>query len=170
MVSTKDAVLVANKNRAQDIKALVDHIKSEKQSLVSNHRRVYRPWGAYDSVDSGQRFQVKRITVKPGQKLSLQMHYHRAEHWVIVSGTAKVVCGDTETVLTENESIYIPHGTIHRLENPGKIDLDLIEVQSGSYLGEDDIVRFDDVYGRVDLLTPVLDARKEDDEEKEEAA
>jgi mannose-1-phosphate guanylyltransferase/mannose-6-phosphate isomerase len=112
------------------------------------HRKVYRPWGSYDSVDTGTRFQVKRISVNPGQRLSLQMHHHRAEHWVVVKGTAKVTCGDNVKLLTEDQSTYIPVGKTHRLENPGQIPLELIEVQSGSYLGEDDIVRFDDAYGR----------------------
>jgi len=116
---------------------------------VQSHREVFRPWGAYDSIDHGPRYQVKRITVKPGARLSLQMHHHRAEHWVVVSGTAKVVLGDKELLLAENQSVYIPVGEKHSLENPGKVDLELIEVQSGSYLGEDDIVRFEDKYGRV---------------------
>lgn len=148
IISTKDSVLVASKESAQDIKQLVEHIRSENKSLIANHRRVYRPWGYYDSIDSASRHQVKRINVKPGAKLSLQMHYHRAEHWIIVRGTAKVVCGGNEKILVENESIYIPQGVTHRIENPGRIDLDIIEVQTGSYLEEDDIVRFEDKYGR----------------------
>ncbi|MFB0981375.1 MAG: cupin domain-containing protein, partial [Alteromonadaceae bacterium] len=119
------------------------------QTVFKHHREVFRPWGAYDSIDSGERFQVKRITVKPGAKLSVQMHHHRAEHWIVVSGTAKVTNGDKDILLTENQSTYIPVGVIHALENPGKLPLELIEVQSGSYLGEDDIVRFEDKYGRV---------------------
>lgn len=148
IISTKDSVLVAKKQCSQDIKLLVEHVRSQDKSLIANHRRVYRPWGYYHSIDSASRHQVKRINVKPGAKLSLQMHYHRAEHWIIVRGTAKVVCGGNEKILVENESIYIPQGVTHRIENPGKIDLDIIEVQTGSYLEEDDIVRFEDKYGR----------------------
>lgn len=148
IISTKDSVLVLNKEKAQDIKKLVDTIKQDNTALVESHRRVYRPWGFYDSIDNGTRHQVKRINVKSGAKLSLQMHYHRAEHWIIVRGTARVVCGENEQILTENQSVYIPCGVTHRIENPGKIDLDIIEVQSGTYLGEDDIVRFEDQYGR----------------------
>lgn len=149
IVNTKDAVLVAHKNKSQDVKAIVEQLKAESRSEATLHREVYRPWGKYDSVDSGERFQVKRITVKPGAKLSVQMHHHRAEHWIVVSGTAKVQIDDTEQFVTENESVYIPITAVHALENPGKVDLELIEVQSGSYLGEDDIVRFEDRYGRV---------------------
>mgnify|MGYP005989259923 FL=1 len=149
IVNTKDAVLVAHKNKTQDVKKIVNKLKLEGRSEVKFHREVYRPWGKYDSIDSGERFQVKRITVKPGAKLSVQMHHHRAEHWIVVSGTAKVTNGDKDILLTENQSTYIPVGVIHALENPGKVDLELIEVQSGSYLGEDDIVRFEDKYGRV---------------------
>jgi mannose-1-phosphate guanylyltransferase len=148
VVETKDAVLVASKDKVQDVKKIVNTIKSEKRSEWQHHREVYRPWGKFDSVDTGDRFQVKRITVKPGGKLSVQMHYHRAEHWVVVSGTAKVRIGDKEVLLTENQSTYIPVGEIHSLENPGQIPLELIEVRSGSYLAEDDIVRLDDKYGR----------------------
>lgn len=148
IVDTKDAVLIAHKNESQKVKAIVQQLKDEKRSEVTFHREVYRPWGKYDSVDSGERFQVKRITVKPGAKLSVQMHHHRAEHWIVVSGTAKVHLDGTEQFLTENESVYIPITAVHALENPGKVDLELIEVQSGSYLGEDDIVRFEDLYGR----------------------
>ena len=148
IVSTKDAVLVAHKNESQKVKQIVNQLKTEQRSEVTFHREVYRPWGKYDSVDSGERFQVKRITVKPGAKLSVQMHHHRAEHWVVVSGTAKVHLDGKEQYLTENESIYIPITSVHALENPGKVNLELIEVQSGSYLGEDDIVRFEDRYGR----------------------
>ena len=149
VVETKDAVLVANGDNAQDIKKIVDKLKAEKRVEHEFHREVYRPWGKYDSIDNGERYQVKRITVKPGEKLSVQMHHHRAEHWIVVSGTALVNRGDEEILLSENQSVYIPLGTVHALENPGKIPLELIEVQSGSYLGEDDIVRFTDRYGRV---------------------
>ena len=148
VIETSDAVLVAHKDKAQDVKKVVDRLKAEKRSEVDLHREVFRPWGSYDSVDNGERFQVKRITVKPGAKLSLQMHHHRAEHWVVVSGTASVRLGDQVKLITENESVYIPVGVTHSLENPGKLPLHLIEVQSGSYLGEDDIVRFEDLYGR----------------------
>lgn len=148
VVETSDAVLVAHKDKAQDVKKVVDRLKGAKRPEVDLHREVFRPWGSYDSVDSGKRFQVKRITVKPGAKLSLQMHHHRAEHWVVVSGTATVRLGDETKLVTENESVYIPVGVTHSLENPGKVPLHLIEVQSGSYLGEDDIVRFEDLYGR----------------------
>lgn len=149
IVETKDAILVAQKDKVQDVKHIVKALKSKSRSEASNHREVYRPWGKYDSIDSGGRYQVKRITVKPGAKLSVQMHHHRAEHWIVVSGTAKVTNGEKDILLTENQSTYIPVGVIHALENPGKVDLELIEVQSGSYLGEDDIVRFEDRYGRV---------------------
>ena len=149
VVDTADAILVANKNKVQDIKSIVEQLKTEQRSEVSLQREVYRPWGKYDSVDVGERFQVKRITVKPGAKLSVQMHHHRAEHWIIVSGTAKVTLDDKTFLLSENQSTYIPIGVVHALENPGKLPLEMIEVQSGSYLGEDDIVRFEDKYGRV---------------------
>ena len=149
IVNTKDAILVAHKDKSQQVKAIVQQLKDEQRSEAKLHREVYRPWGKYDSVDNGERFQVKRITVKPGAKLSVQMHHHRAEHWIVVSGTAKVQIDDTEQYVTENESVYIPITAVHALENPGKVDLELIEVQSGSYLGEDDIVRFEDRYGRV---------------------
>ena len=145
----KRAVLVASKDKVQNVKNIVEILKKQERSEYYNHREVYRPWGKYDSVDAGNRYQVKRITVKPGAKLSRQMHHHRAEHWVVVSGSAKVVKGEETILLTENQSLYIPLGTVHSLENPGKIPLELIEVQSGSYLGEDDIVRFEDVYGRI---------------------
>jgi mannose-1-phosphate guanylyltransferase/mannose-6-phosphate isomerase len=148
VVETSDAVLVASKNASQDVKKIVDRLKQAKRTEADLHREVFRPWGSYDSIDIGQRYQVKRITVKPGAKLSVQMHHHRAEHWIVVSGTAKVRIGDQEQMLTENQSIYIPIGAVHSLENPGKVSLELIEVQSGSYLGEDDIVRFEDQYGR----------------------
>lgn len=148
IVETKDAVLVANKSKVQDIKTIVSQLKEQKRPEYEFHREVYRPWGKHDSIDNGERFQVKRITVKPGEKLSVQMHHHRAEHWIVVSGTANVTIDDSVAMLTENQSIYIPIGAVHALENPGKIPLELIEVQSGSYLGEDDIVRFSDRYGR----------------------
>ncbi len=148
VVETADAVLVAHKDQVQRVKQVVDHLKASGRTEHMYHTRVYRPWGSYEGIDLGERYQVKRITVNPGGKLSLQMHHHRAEHWVVVSGTASVTCGDKVTLLTENESVYIPIGTTHRLENPGKLPLHLIEVQSGSYLGEDDIVRFEDVYAR----------------------
>ncbi|WP_372016008.1 mannose-1-phosphate guanylyltransferase/mannose-6-phosphate isomerase [Pseudoxanthomonas sp. 10H] len=148
VVETPDAVLVGNGQRMQEVKEVVARIKREGRAEATWHRKVYRPWGAYDSIDNGDRFQVKRITVKPGATLSLQMHHHRAEHWIVVSGTAEVTRGDEVILLTENQSTYIPLGVTHRLKNPGKLPLELIEVQSGSYLGEDDIVRFEDTYGR----------------------
>lgn len=148
VVETDDAVFVGHKDRVQDVKSVVAQIKRDGRSEAAAHRKVYRPWGAYDSIDNGSRFQVKRITVKPGATLSLQMHHHRAEHWIVVSGTAEVTRGDEVILLTENQSTYIPLGVTHRLKNPGKLPLELIEVQSGSYLGEDDIVRFEDQYGR----------------------
>jgi mannose-1-phosphate guanylyltransferase/mannose-6-phosphate isomerase len=148
VVETDDAVLVAHHDATQDVKKIVDRLKAEKRSVAQWHRKVYRPWGWYDGVDSGQRFQVKRIGVKPGAALSLQMHHHRAEHWIVVSGTAKVTRGDEVFLVSENQSTYIPLGVTHRLENPGVVPLEMIEVQSGSYLGEDDIVRFEDTYGR----------------------
>ncbi|GAW95546.1 MULTISPECIES: mannose-1-phosphate guanylyltransferase/mannose-6-phosphate isomerase [Colwellia] len=149
IIDTPDAILVANKDKVQEVKKIVEQLKKEQRSEAVIHREVYRPWGKYDSVDSGERFQVKRITVKPGAKLSVQMHHHRAEHWIIVSGTAKVTIDDKTVLLTENQSAYIPVGAVHALENPGILPLEMIEVQSGSYLGEDDIVRFEDRYGRV---------------------
>jgi mannose-1-phosphate guanylyltransferase / mannose-6-phosphate isomerase len=148
IVDTPDAVLVAPRARVQDVKQLVDRIKSDGRQEHLFHRKVYRPWGSYDSIDMGDRFQVKRITVKPGAALSLQKHHHRAEHWIIVSGTAEVTRDEEVFLLAENESTFLPLGAVHRLRNPGKVPLELIEVQSGSYLGEDDIVRFEDVYGR----------------------
>jgi len=148
VVQTKDAVLVAGKNAVQNVKSIVNELKSANRPEFQLHREVYRPWGRYDSVDNGSRYQVKRITVKPGEKLSVQMHHHRAEHWIVVSGTASVTIDDKTQLLTENQSVYIPVGSVHALENPGKIPLELIEVQSGAYLGEDDIVRFEDRYGR----------------------
>ncbi|EDQ01575.1 mannose-1-phosphate guanylyltransferase [Shewanella benthica KT99] len=149
IVDTKDALLVATKDKVQDVKKIVEQLKVQGRSEFKIHREVYRPWGKYDSIDNGTRYQVKRITVNPGEKLSIQMHHHRAEHWIVVSGTAKVTNGDKTFLVTENESTYIPIGVIHSLENPGKLPLEMIEVQSGSYLGEDDIVRFEDRYGRV---------------------
>ena len=148
IIETADAVLVADKDEAQKVKNIVAHLKSQKRGEALLHRRVNRPWGAYESIDSSDRFQVKRITVNPGACLSLQKHHHRAEHWIVVKGTARITKGSEVITITENESTYIPLGTMHRLENPGKIPLELIEVQSGSYLGEDDIERFDDRYGR----------------------
>jgi mannose-1-phosphate guanylyltransferase/mannose-6-phosphate isomerase len=154
VVETEDAVLVAHKDRVQDVKSLVQQLKAGGRSEALSHRRVYRPWGYYETIGLGERFQVKHISVNPGQKLSLQMHYHRAEHWVVVHGTARVTCGDRSFILTEDQSTYIPLGNTHRLENPGKVPLELIEVQSGAYLGEDDIVRFSDVYGRTEPAEP----------------
>ncbi len=148
VVETADAVLVADRAQSQDVKKIVSQLGAEQRGEQALHRKVHRPWGWYDSIDMGGRFQVKRIMVKPGATLSLQKHHHRAEHWVVVSGTAEVTNGDQVLVLTENQSTYIPVGTVHRLANPGKLPLEIIEVQSGSYLGEDDIVRFEDTYGR----------------------
>jgi mannose-1-phosphate guanylyltransferase/mannose-6-phosphate isomerase len=148
VVETADAVMVARRDRAQDVKKIVSRLKSEARAECVNHRKVYRPWGSYDGIDSGERFQVKRIIVSPGATLSLQLHYHRAEHWIVVRGTARVTRGEEVFLLTENQSTYIPLGVKHRLENPGKVALEIIEVQSGAYLGEDDIVRFEDTYGR----------------------
>lgn len=148
VVETSDAVLVAHKDSVQDVKKIVDYLKLNGRTEHEVHDRVYRPWGTYEAIDSGDRFQVKRIMVKPGEKLSLQMHHHRAEHWVVVSGTALITRNGETEMISENQSTYIPIGVKHRLENPGKLPLHLIEVQSGSYLGEDDIVRFDDTYGR----------------------
>jgi mannose-1-phosphate guanylyltransferase/mannose-6-phosphate isomerase len=148
VVETKDAVLVAPKNRVQDVKELVAQLKKQGRYETSLHREVFRPWGSYDSIDHGDRFQVKRLSVKPGASMSLQMHHHRAEHWIVVAGTARITRGEETFLLEENQSTYIPLGTKHRIENPGKIPLHIIEVQSGTYLGEDDIVRFEDRYGR----------------------
>ncbi len=148
VVETADAVLVAATDRAQEVKHVAEQLASTGRSEGDTHRRVYRPWGSYEGLDNGERFQVKRIVVEPGGQLSLQMHHHRAEHWVVVRGTARVTHGDATFLLSENQSTYIPIGTVHRLENPGRMPLELIEVQSGSYLGEDDIVRFEDQYGR----------------------
>ena len=144
VVSTKDAVLVTDKTHAQDVKAIVDCLKSDNRSEPVDHTTIYRPWGSYEPIDRGDRFLVVQIMVKPGGRMTLQMHHHRAEHWIVVQGTARVTCGDKVTILHENQSTYIPLGEKHRLENPGKVPLRLIEVQSGPYLGGDDIVRFDD--------------------------
>ena len=148
VVETKDAVMVANKNDSQHIKNVVNYLAVNKRPEFEFHREVFRPWGSYDSIDTGTRFKVKRITVKPCEKLSIQMHHHRAEHWVVVKGTAKVTIDENTQIISENQSVYIPIGAIHSLENPGKIPLEIIEVQSGAYLDEDDIVRFSDKYGR----------------------
>ncbi len=148
IVETADAILISHKAKTQEVKAIVDHLKREGRSEGTVHRKVFRPWGSYDGVDAGDRFLVKRIIVKPGACLSLQMHHHRAEHWIVVRGTARVTREDSTYIVSENESTFIPLGKKHRLENPGRVPLEMIEVQSGSYLGEDDIVRFDDVYGR----------------------
>jgi mannose-1-phosphate guanylyltransferase/mannose-6-phosphate isomerase len=148
VVETADAVLVASRDQVQDVKEIVSALKAAKRSEATVHQRVYRPWGSYESLVESEGFQVKRIIVQPGHKLSLQKHFHRAEHWIVVRGTAEVTRGDEVFTLSEDQSTYIPLGTVHRLVNPGQIPLELIEVQSGSYLGEDDIVRFEDVYGR----------------------
>jgi mannose-1-phosphate guanylyltransferase/mannose-6-phosphate isomerase len=150
IVETHDAVLVADKSRAQEVKQIVERLQREQREEENFHRIVYRPWGSFDSVDEGKGYKVKRISVKPGARLSKQMHHHRAEHWVVVRGTARVFRNDEIFDLHENESVFIPLGATHYLENPGDLPLDIIEVQSGSYLGEDDIVRFDDIYGRSD--------------------
>lgn len=148
VVETPDAVLVADRSKSQDVKKIVSQLTAAQRDEQNLHRKVHRPWGWYDSIDMGERFQVKRIMVKPGASLSLQMHHHRAEHWIVVQGTAEIVNGDKTLLLTENQSTYIPLGQVHRLSNPGKVPLEIIEVQSGSYLGEDDIVRYQDTYGR----------------------
>jgi mannose-1-phosphate guanylyltransferase / mannose-6-phosphate isomerase len=148
IIETKDAVLISSIERCQDVKLIVARLKKQMREEALSHSRTYRPWGSYESIDTGERFKVKRITVSPGATLSLQMHYHRAEHWIVVRGTARITKGDEQFLLNEDQSTYIPWGTTHRLDNPGKIPLELIEVQSGSYLGEDDIFRFDDKYGR----------------------
>ncbi len=148
IVETADAVLVADRDNVQNVKALVTALKLQGRDEATLHQRVFRPWGSYESLIVSDRFQVKRIVVNPGEKLSLQKHFHRAEHWIVVAGTAEITRGDDVFILTEDQSTYIPLGTKHRLVNPGHIPLELIEVQSGSYLGEDDIVRFEDVYGR----------------------
>lgn len=149
VIETPDAILVADKRQTQDVKHVVGELKRQGHVLANSHRKVYRPWGWYDSIDSGERFQVKRIVVNPGASLSLQMHHHRAEHWIVVKGTAEVTNGEKVFLLGENESTFIPLGHVHRLRNPGKVPLEIIEVQSGSYLAEDDIVRFEDTYGRI---------------------
>ena len=149
VIDTKDATLVAQRDQVQDVKKIVEQLQHQERSEAVLHREVFRPWGSYDCIDGADRFQVKRITVNPGERLSLQMHYHRAEHWIVVKGTAEVRCGEKTMILTENQSTYIPLGEVHQLANPGKVPLEIIEVQSGSYLGEDDIVRFEDRYGRV---------------------
>jgi mannose-1-phosphate guanylyltransferase len=151
VVSTKDAIMVAHKDAVQDIKIIVEDLKRNDRTEWNHNREVHRPWGKYDSIDNGSNYQVKRITVKPGGKLSLQKHHHRSEHWIVVSGLARVTNGDKIFLLKENQSTYIPLGEVHALENPGKTELQLIEVQSGTYLGEDDIVRFEDIYGRIKI-------------------
>ncbi len=156
VVETADAVLVADKSRAQDVKEIVNQLKHSDREEALLHQRVFRPWGSYETLEETERFKVKRIIVNPGAELSLQMHHHRAEHWVVVKGTAKIVCGEKEFVMTEDQSNYIPLGTLHRLENPGVIPLEIIEIQTGSYLGEDDIVRFDDHYGRAEVKEACL--------------
>ena len=148
IIETPDALLVADKSHAQDVKQIVDRLNAEERGEAALHREVHRPWGTYDCIDEGDRFQVKRITVNPGSQISLQKHFHRAEHWVVVRGTAEVTCDDEVITLTENQSTFIPLGSVHRLRNPGKVPLEIVEVQSGSYLGEDDIVRLEDTYGR----------------------
>ncbi len=148
VIETPDAILVADKDKAQQVKTVSSRLKQMKRPEAEVHSKIYRPWGAFESIDMDNRFQVKRLTVKPGQVLSLQMHHHRSEHWIVVNGTAKVTNGDREFLLTEDQSTYIPLGNLHRLENPGKIPLEIIEIQTGAYLGEDDIVRLEDVYGR----------------------
>jgi mannose-1-phosphate guanylyltransferase/mannose-6-phosphate isomerase len=148
IVETADAVLVADRKNSQGVKSIVNILEQQQREEKNLHRKVARPWGWYDSVDEGERFKVKRIQVNPGASLSLQMHHHRAEHWIVVKGVAEITNGDDVITLTENQSTYIPQGQTHRLANPGKTPLEIIEVQSGSYLGEDDIVRFEDTYGR----------------------
>jgi mannose-1-phosphate guanylyltransferase/mannose-6-phosphate isomerase len=148
IIETADAVMVAERSQSQNVKKIVTQLEKQQRSELNLHRKVHRPWGWYDSIDESERFKVKRIQVKPGATLSLQMHHHRAEHWIVVKGTAEVTCGDQISLLSENQSTYIPLGQKHRLRNPGTIPLEIIEVQSGSYLGEDDIVRFEDTYGR----------------------
>jgi mannose-1-phosphate guanylyltransferase/mannose-6-phosphate isomerase len=148
IVETPDAVLVADRSQSQKVKQVVTALQQQKREEHNLHRKVHRPWGWYDSIDEGERFKVKRIQVKPKASLSLQKHYHRAEHWIVVQGTAEVTCEDRTFLLHENQSTYIPQGEVHRLSNPGTIPLEIIEVQSGGYLGEDDIVRYGDVYGR----------------------
>ncbi|OKP01947.1 mannose-1-phosphate guanylyltransferase/mannose-6-phosphate isomerase [Xenorhabdus eapokensis] len=151
VVQTKDAVLVVDQTQVQDVKKIVENLKRSGRSEHRFHREIYRPWGKYDSIDKGKRYQVKRITVRPGESLSTQMHHHRAEHWIVVAGTARVTQGNNSYLVTENESTYIPVGVVHTLENPGKVPLEVIEIQSGTYLGDDDIVRLNDRYGRVEI-------------------
>ena len=148
VISTVDAVLVTTRDKSENVKTLVEQLKTQNRREAIEHRRIYRPWGLYQSVDNGTRYQVKRIVVKPGAQLSLQKHFHRAEHWVVVRGTAQVTINEEHRTIHENESVYVPIGSVHRLANPGKIPLELIEVQVGSYLGEDDIVRLEDAYAR----------------------
>jgi mannose-1-phosphate guanylyltransferase/mannose-6-phosphate isomerase len=150
VVTTQDAVLVLGRDQGDRVKELVEALKARKRKEATEHKRMFRPWGYYQSIDNGARYQVKRIVVTPGRRLSLQRHFHRAEHWIVVKGTAEVTRGEEVKIVHENESIYLPLGVIHRLANPGKINLELIEVQTGSYLGEDDIVRIEDVYNRVE--------------------
>jgi mannose-1-phosphate guanylyltransferase/mannose-6-phosphate isomerase len=154
IIDTPDAVLVAHRDCAEQVKDVVSQLDKRGISQASIHRKVARPWGWYDSIDLGERFQVKRIGVRPGASLSLQKHHHRAEHWIVVKGTAEVTCGDKTFLISENQSTYIPIGEVHRLHNPGKLELEMIEVQSGSYLGEDDIVRLEDTYGRTESQAP----------------
>ncbi len=154
VVETADAVLVIDRARAQEVKALLELLRERGRSEADTHVRVFRPWGSYETVALGPRYQVKKITVQPGAALSLQLHHHRAEHWVVVSGTARITVDDAESLVSEDQSVYIPLGARHRLENPGRIPLELVEVQSGSYLGEDDIVRFEDLYGRLNTEHP----------------
>jgi len=160
IVATKDVVLVAPSSRAQEIKGLLSLVENKHSEIAATHLRVSRPWGTYESVAEGRNFKVKHIIVQPGRSLSLQMHHHRAEHWVVVVGTAKVECNGVEKMVYQNESVFVPKGATHRLTNPGKIDLELIEVQSGEYLKEDDIVRFEDMYGRVPVSAPKTPASK----------
>ena len=148
IIETADAILVANRSKAQDVKTIVNQLEQQQREEKRLHRKVSRPWGWYDSVDEGERFKVKRIQVKPGASLSLQMHHHRSEHWIVVKGVAEITNGDEVLILKENQSTYIPQGQTHRLKNPSTVPLEIIEVQSGSYLGEDDIVRYEDTYGR----------------------
>jgi mannose-1-phosphate guanylyltransferase/mannose-6-phosphate isomerase len=174
VAETDDALLVADRNKVQDVKIIVDRLNQAHRPETLLHRKVARPWGTYDSVDNGQRFQVKRIKVNPGARLSLQKHHHRAEHWIVVQGTALVTCDDKQFLLSENQSTYIPIGSVHRLENPGKVTLELIEVQSGCYLGEDDIVRLQDSYGRtgptaITQPIPIVDSDKRESEKREAA-
>lgn len=160
VVDTQDATLVAHRDQVQEVKQIVDQLQAAQRPEALLHREVFRPWGSYDCIDGAERYQVKRITVNPGERLSLQMHYHRAEHWIVVRGTAEVRCSDETRLLAENQSTYIPLGATHSLHNPGKVPLEIIEVQSGSYLGEDDIVRFEDSYGRTNNAPPLPEKKK----------